>query len=132
MNSLILLRNQISFTKMANIVSIYLELLPNSALRSKWPHGQCSRSAIAKLKQRSQKSVIGLVTKSLLSWAPTCFRWHVTQSLLTAFGQSSEPSNSQWACVLGYSPFSLCVIHKECRCLSSGDIDMLMTNIQLP
>jgi hypothetical protein len=31
-----------------------------------------------------------------------------------------------WALVVGYSPFSLCVIHKEGLCPSSGDISMLM------
>jgi hypothetical protein len=31
--------------------------------------------------------------------------------------------------VVDYGPFSLCVIHKEGLCPSSGDIDRLMMNI---
>jgi hypothetical protein len=31
-----------------------------------------------------------------------------------------------WARVVGYGPFSLCVIHKEGLCPSSGDINRLM------
>jgi hypothetical protein len=31
-----------------------------------------------------------------------------------------------WAYVVGYGPFSLCVIHKEGLCPSSGDINGLM------
>jgi hypothetical protein len=36
--------------------------------------------------------------------------------------QSSAPTNPHWARVVGYGPFSLCVIHKEGLCHSSGDI----------
>jgi hypothetical protein len=36
------------------------------------------------------------------------------------------PTNPHWACVVGYGPFSLCVIHKEDLYHSSGDIDRLM------
>jgi hypothetical protein len=46
-------------------------------------------------------SVIVWVTKNLLSRAPPCF-------------------GSHWACVVGYGPFSLCVIHKEGLCTSNG------------
>jgi hypothetical protein len=37
-----------------------------------------------------------------------------------------RPTNPHWARVVGYGPFSLCVIHKEGLCPSSGDINRLM------
>jgi hypothetical protein len=37
--------------------------------------------------------------------------------------RSLAPTNPQWSRVVGYSPFSLCVIHKEGLCFSSGDIN---------
>jgi hypothetical protein len=40
--------------------------------------------------------------------------------------QSLAPTNPHWARVVGYGPLSLCVIHKEGLCSSSGDINMLM------
>jgi hypothetical protein len=40
--------------------------------------------------------------------------------------QSLAPTNPHWACVVSYGPFSLCVIHKEGLCPSSGDINRLM------
>jgi hypothetical protein len=36
------------------------------------------------------------------------------------------PTNPLWARVVGYGPFSLCVIHKEGLCPSSGDINRLI------
>jgi hypothetical protein len=39
--------------------------------------------------------------------------------------QSLATSNPHWARVEGYGPFSLCVIHKEGLCPSSGDINRL-------
>jgi hypothetical protein len=36
------------------------------------------------------------------------------------------PINPHWARVVDYGPFSLCVFHKEGRCPSSRDIDMLL------
>jgi hypothetical protein len=36
------------------------------------------------------------------------------------------PTNPHWARVVGYGPFSVCVIHKEGLCPTSGDINMLM------
>jgi hypothetical protein len=35
-------------------------------------------------------------------------------------------TNPHWARVVGYDPFSLCVIHKKGLCPSSGDINRLM------
>jgi hypothetical protein len=40
--------------------------------------------------------------------------------------QSLAPTNLHWARVVGYGSFSLCVIHKERLCPSSGDINGLM------
>jgi hypothetical protein len=69
----------------------------------------------------SRAIVIGWVTKNLL--APlsrtsegtlSCWSWLHLQTL--------EPTNPHWARVVGYNPFSLCVIHKEGLCPSSGDI----------
>jgi hypothetical protein len=40
--------------------------------------------------------------------------------------QSLAPTNPHWARVVGYGPFTLCVIHKEVLCPSSGDINRLM------
>jgi hypothetical protein len=34
--------------------------------------------------------------------------------------QSLAPTNPLWALAVGYVPFSLCVIHKEGLCPSSG------------
>jgi hypothetical protein len=39
---------------------------------------------------------------------------------------SLAPTNPHWARVVGYGPFSLCVIHKEGLCPSSDDINRLM------
>jgi hypothetical protein len=40
--------------------------------------------------------------------------------------QSLAPINPHWARVVGYGPFSLCMIYRECLCPSSGDINRLM------
>jgi hypothetical protein len=40
--------------------------------------------------------------------------------------QSLAPTNPLWVRVVGYGPFSLCVIHKEGLCPNSGDINRLM------
>jgi hypothetical protein len=40
--------------------------------------------------------------------------------------QSVAPTNPHWARVVIYSPFSLCVSHKEGVCASSEDINRLM------
>jgi hypothetical protein len=67
-------------------------------------------------------SVIGWVTKNLLSRA--------SEGTLSCWPQlhllSLTPTNPHWARVVGYGPFSLCVIHKEGLCPSSGDINRLM------
>jgi hypothetical protein len=40
--------------------------------------------------------------------------------------QSLAPTNPHWARVVGYGPFSICVIHKEGLCPSNGDNNRLM------
>jgi hypothetical protein len=40
--------------------------------------------------------------------------------------QSLATTNPRWSRVVGYSPFSLCIIHKEGMCPSTGDINKLM------
>jgi hypothetical protein len=79
------------------------------------------RRAIVEVKQRW--SVIGWVTKYLLSRTlseGTLSRWSRLEL------QSLAPTNPHWARVVGYGPFSLCVIHKEGLCPSNGDTNRLM------
>jgi hypothetical protein len=78
------------------------------------------RRAIAEVKWRW--SVIGWVTKNLLSQAlrvseGTLSRWS------RLYLQSLAPTNPHWARVVGYGPFSLCVIYKEGLSPSSEDIN---------
>jgi hypothetical protein len=40
--------------------------------------------------------------------------------------QSLAPTNLHWVRVVGFGQYSLCVIHKEGLCASSGDIDRLI------
>jgi hypothetical protein len=40
--------------------------------------------------------------------------------------QTLASINPHWARVVGFGPFSLCVIHKEDLCPSSGDINRLI------
>jgi hypothetical protein len=72
------------------------------------------RRAIAEVKQRW--SVIGWVTKNLLSRAPPCFG-RLVKPLVQTVNRGRRG---------GLWPFSLCVIHKEGLCPSSGDINRLM------
>jgi hypothetical protein len=69
-------------------------------------------------------SVIGWVTKNLLSRAPPCFVRHAKPLVPAAFAMLA-PTNPHWARVVGYGSFSLCVIHKEGLCPSIGDINRL-------
>jgi hypothetical protein len=68
---------------------------------------------------------IGWVTKNLLSRAPPCFGTHSKLLVPAAFVVVST-HQPHWAHVVGYGPFSLCVIHKESQCPSSGGINRLM------
>jgi hypothetical protein len=75
------------------------------------------RRTIAEVKQCW--SVIGWVTKNLLSRAPqvlegTLSRWFRLHL------QSLAPTNPHWNLVVGFGTFSLCVIHKEGLCPSSA------------
>jgi hypothetical protein len=96
------------------------------------------RRAIAEVKQRW--SVIGWVTKNVLSRAPQCFGRHAKPLVPAAFAVVSThqsklgPRGRLWPVFLMcnpylfslYVPFSLCVIHKEGLCPSSGGINELM------
>jgi hypothetical protein len=68
------------------------------------------RRAIAEVNHRW--SFIGWVTKNLLSRAPPCFERHVKPLVLAVFAAVSR-TDPQWAHVVGYGPFSLCVILKK-------------------
>jgi hypothetical protein len=52
--------------------------------------------------------------------------------IISSFGRHvkplvpAAPTNPHWARVVGYDPFSLCVIYKEGLCPSSGDMNKLM------
>jgi hypothetical protein len=81
--------------------------------------------AIAKVKQRWL--VNGWVIKNFLCQAPPCFEGTLSRWPRLNF-QWIAPTNLHWACVVGYGPFSLCFIHKEGLCPSSGDINRLMMN----
>jgi hypothetical protein len=56
----------------------------------------------------------------LRAWEGTLSRWSRLHLHLLA------PTNPHWADVVGYGPFSLCVIYKEGLCPSSGVINRLM------
>jgi hypothetical protein len=79
--------------------------------------------AIAEAKQHW--SVIGWVTKNVLCRAPPCFERHVKPLVPAAFAVVST-HQPRWARLVGYGPFSLCVIRKKGQCPSSGDINGLM------
>jgi hypothetical protein len=61
---------------------------------------------------------------------------HASEAPLTRWSllhlQSLALTYLHWARVVGYGPFSLCVIHKEGLCPSSGDINRLMMMICYP
>jgi hypothetical protein len=90
-----------------------------------WPRGQLRR-AIAEVKQRW--SVIRWVTKNLLSQAPSCFRRHFKPLVPAAFAVVSthQPALARVVC---YGPISLCIIHEEGLCPSSGAFNRQMTII---
>jgi hypothetical protein len=86
------------------------------------------RRAIAGVRQRW--SVIRLVTKIyyhelLRDSECTLSRWSRLHL------QSLAPTSQHWARVVGYGSFSLCVIHKEGLCPTSGDINRLMMMMML-
>jgi hypothetical protein len=118
--------------------------------KARWSHSQCARRANTEAEQRSQRSVIGWVIKVyyLELRAPyfgaPCFGRHVKPLVPAAFAVVSTSTlvcnfleqinvfyllirtNPYWARMIGYDLFSLCVIHKEGLCPSSGDINRLM------
>jgi hypothetical protein len=56
------------------------------------------------------------------AWEGTLSRWSRLHL------QSLAPTNPHLAHVVDYGPFSLCVIHKEGLCPSSGHINSVMMN----
>jgi hypothetical protein len=58
----------------------------------------------------------------------SCFERRVKSLVLAAFAivSTHQYPHPHWARVVGYGTFSLCVIHKEGLCPSSGDINRLM------
>jgi hypothetical protein len=78
------------------------------------------RSVIVEVKQD-----IGWVTNIVLSRTPPCFVRHVKPLVPNAFAVVSTHQPALGLGV-GYSPFSLCVIHKEGQCPGSGEINRLM------
>jgi hypothetical protein len=63
---------------------------------AQWARGRCTRREIAEVKQRW--SVIGWVTKNLLSRAPPCFGRHVKPLVPAAFAVFS--AQTVFACYL--------------------------------
>jgi hypothetical protein len=77
-----------------------------------------------------------------------CVRVRDQKFIISCFGRHVKPlvpptfaavytHHPHWARVLGYRLFSLCVIHKESLCPSSGDINrlmmmMMMTHTYIP
>jgi hypothetical protein len=88
---------------------------------TRWPRGQLARRVIAEAKQRSQWSVIGWVTKIYYLELR-----RASEGTLSRWSGCIVSTHSQWVRVVGYGPFSLCVIHKEGLCPSSWDINRLM------
>jgi hypothetical protein len=84
--------------------------------------GQCARRTIAEVKQR--RSVIGWVTKYVLSRGPLCFGRHF-KPLVPTFAVVST-HKSAWVRVVDYGLFSLRVIHKEGLYPSSEGINWLV------
>jgi hypothetical protein len=82
-------------------------------------------SAIAEAKQRSQRSVIGWVAKIYYLELLRVSKGTLSR-LSLLYLQLLAPINLHWACVVGYGPFSLWVIHKKGLCPSCGDINRLM------
>jgi hypothetical protein len=77
------------------------------------------RRAIAEIKQRW--SVIGWVTKNVLSRTPPCFGRHVKPLVPGAFTVISTHQPALGARG-GLWPVSLCVIHKESLCPGVGSL----------
>jgi hypothetical protein len=77
------------------------------------------RRAIAEVKQ----------LWSVIGWATKCY-YRALEGKLSRWSrlnlQSLAPTNPHWARVVGYDPFSLCLVHRGGLCPSSGDINRLM------
>jgi hypothetical protein len=70
------------------------------------------------------------VGQSLNGWPKIYYLERASEGTLSRWSrrhlQSLARTNPYWARVVGYSPFSLCVTHKEGLRPSSGDINRLM------
>jgi hypothetical protein len=90
---------------------------------TRWPRGQC-------FGVRSRK--LSNVEQSLDGWPKIYYLeiLRVLEGTLSRWSrlhlQSLALKNPHWACVVGYGSFSLCVLHKEGLCRSSGGINNLM------
>jgi hypothetical protein len=105
-------------------MSVYIYcLIPIGA---RCPTDQCASAR--KVKQRW--SLIGWATKNLFSRVLPFFGMHVKLLVPVALAVVST-CNTHWARVVGYGPISLCVIHKEGLCPSSGDINRLKMMIPI-
>jgi hypothetical protein len=58
---------------------------------ARWPSGHYARRGNAEAKHRSQRPVIGWVTKNLLSRAPPCFGRHVMLLVPATFADLGDP-----------------------------------------
>jgi hypothetical protein len=83
--------------------------------------------AVSALGVRSQK--LSNIGRTSDGW-PNLEFLRASKSMLSCWSrlylQSLAPTNLHWARGVGYSPFSLWVIHKESLCPSSRDINRLM------
>jgi hypothetical protein len=86
------------------------------------------RRKIAEVKQRLQLVGHWMSGQNLLPGIPPCFRRHVRPLILAVFAVVNTHHCTR---VMGYGPFSLCEIHKEGLCHSSGDINRLVMMILL-
>jgi hypothetical protein len=71
--------------------------------------------------------MIGSIGNAYLFWKPMRDSHRIKSVPKRRFYNDAVfDANPHWARVVGYGPFSLCVIHKEGLCPSCGDIKRLM------
>jgi hypothetical protein len=97
-------------------------LIANNCEELDGPAVSALRRAIAEVKQRSFIRWVTIIyyLEFLRASEGTLSRWS------RLYLHSLAPTNPHWARVVGYGWFSLYVIHKECLCPNSGDINRLM------
>jgi hypothetical protein len=81
------------------------------------------------MRSRKMSKLVGhwMGDQKFLIWVLLCFGSHVKPLVPAAFAVVS--TNPHWASMVGYGPFSLCDIHKERLCPSSGHINRLIMMI---